>query len=50
LIHRSAECTVLAGDLVPPTTIKFAGSGTAGWLPFAEAVAQPDAALCGLCL
>ena len=50
LIHRSTNCLVLVDSVVPPPTIKFAGSGTAGWLPFREAVAQPDAALCRVCI
>jgi serine/threonine protein kinase len=50
LIHRNGECPVLVGSIVPPQAVKFAGSGTAGWLPFGEAVAEADAALCALCI
>lgn len=50
LIHRTGECSILSGSVVPPRTIRFAGTGTAGWLPFAEAVSRPGAALCAVCL
>jgi serine/threonine protein kinase len=50
LIHRSGECPILVGSVVPPPAVRFAGSGTAGWLPFGEAVVESDAALCALCI
>lgn len=49
LIHRNPECVLLAGSVIPPQAIRFAGSGTSGWLPFGEAVVYPGAALCRLC-
>lgn len=50
LIHRSGDCQVLVGSVVPPPAIRFAGSGTAGWLPFGEAIGESDVALCALCI
>jgi serine/threonine-protein kinase len=49
LIHRTGGCAVLSGRVVPPSTIAFAGAGTAGWMAFGDAVQQPGAALCGVC-
>jgi hypothetical protein len=49
-IHVDGACTTLAGSVVPPQAIRFAGPGTAGWLTDAEAMALLDAVPCGHCM
>jgi serine/threonine protein kinase len=38
LIHARAACVRLNGVVLPPQSIVFAGPGTAGWLPYDDAI------------
>jgi hypothetical protein len=47
--HVGERCSLLNAVVLPPRAIAFAGPGTAGWLPYGEAV-ELGATHCGECL
>jgi serine/threonine protein kinase len=49
-IHFDVECAQLAGIIIPPPVIRFAGPGTAGWMPPDEALRLTHASNCTDCV
>jgi hypothetical protein len=49
VVHASGSCPTLARSSVPPTSTRFNGPGTAGWLPVEEARQMPGAGFCERC-
>jgi hypothetical protein len=49
VVHASGDCPTLARSSVPPTTARFGGPGTAGWVSVEEARQIADAAFCERC-